>query len=67
MNFKIDSLHGTLVCVEKEKAFELFPNWTIFWFENGELQHRSWHTEVEGHFHVFPEGKPYYFVLVKAL
>lgn len=47
-----------LIEVSQEEADELFPNRTVYYTdENGEIQHRSWHTKVGNKWHQFPESK----------
>jgi len=53
--------------VSEETAKNLFPNWAIFWLEDGLLLHRCWFTEVDNKHHVFPDNKKNYFVRKKAL
>jgi hypothetical protein len=56
-----------IVEVDKEKAKSLFGNWTVYFYENGELTCRCWWSLVNGHYHTFPEGFDNYFVDVRAL
>ena len=56
--------------VSREKAFEAFPNFCIYWREpneqvNTSLHFRAWWHEINGKFHVFPEGKDFRYFMKK--
>lgn len=57
-----------LVEVTRETAEEYFANRTIYYTdEQGQIQHRSWHSMVGHRCHVFPESSDGRYWLKKTL
>lgn len=57
-----------LVEVTRETAEEHFPNRTIYYSdEQGQIQHRSWHSMVGTKCHVFPESADGKYYIKKTL
>lgn len=57
---------GALIEVSAPRARELFPNWAIYFEQDGALVFRCWWDEVCGRPNQFPEGRPAYFVSPRA-